>query len=154
MGVEYYEKVGWGNFMKAFTIVLTLVSGVVGLACWYSVSLLLGVVMALPWLFIISIIYAIFGSLKITITPKELVVAYGPLNHKRFSLHEIETCEQVKVRKYWGLGVRYWADGSMMAYLTSFGSAVKINRIGKSSFVFSTNHPDKICSIISTKNNR
>jgi len=149
--VEYYEKVGLGNFVKALIIVLMLVFGVAGLVCWYSVSLLFGAVMALPGLFIISIVYAIFGGLKITITSEELVVAFRFFKSKRFFLCDIESCEQTmtNARKYFGVGIRYATDGSL-AYSTSFDSAVKI-KAGERVFVFSTNQPDKICSIISTK---
>lgn len=106
--IEYYEKVGWGIFMKTLLIVLTLVFGIIGLAGWYSVSLLSGFVMALPVLLIISIVYINFGSLKISITSKELVVVFGFFNHKRFFLCEIESCEQTTTnfKKDFGVGIR------------------------------------------------
>jgi hypothetical protein len=148
---EYYEKVGLGVFMKTTLIVLALVFGVIGLVGWYSVSLLFGVVMALSGLLTISIIYALFGSIKIIITSKELVVAFRFFS-QRFFLCDIESCEQTTTsfKKYSGIGIRYGVDGSL-AYSTSSGSAVRITKAGERPFVFSTNHPDTVCQIISKK---
>jgi hypothetical protein len=141
--VEYYEKVGVGNFVKTIIIALVLVFGVVGLVGWYSVSLLFGVVMISFSLLTISIIYVIFGFLEITITSRELVVSFRLFIRKRFFLCDIESCEQTRTnaRKYFGVGIRYGNDGSL-AYSTSFGSAVRITKAGKSPFVFSTNHSE------------
>jgi len=148
---EYYEKVGLGIFMKTTLIVLAFVFGVVGLVGWYSVSLLFGIVMTFSGLFTISIIYAIFGDLKIVITSEGLVVAFRFFS-QRFFLCDIELCEQTTTsfKKYAGIGIRYGADGSL-AYSTSLGSAVRITQAGERSFVFSTNHPDTVCQIISKK---
>jgi hypothetical protein len=151
--VEYYEKVGLGNFVKTIIIALALVFGVVGLVGWYSVSLLFGVVMVLLALFAISIIYGVFGSLKIAITSRELVVSFRLFIRKRFFLCDIESCEQTRTNagKYYGVGIRYGGTDGSLAYSTSFGSAVRITKAGESPFVFSTNHPETICQIISTK---
>ncbi|MCL2135784.1 MAG: hypothetical protein FWH37_09640 [Candidatus Bathyarchaeota archaeon] len=151
--VEYYEKVGLGNFVKTIIVVLALVFGVVGLVGWYSVSLIFAVVMSLPILFIVSFLYVIFGSLTITITSKELVVAFRFFNRKKFFLSDIESCEQATTngRTYHGVGMRYGVDGSLV-YSTSFGSAVRITKAGEKPFVFSTNNPETVCQILSTKN--
>jgi len=70
--------------------------------------------MALSGLLTISIIYAIFGSLKISITSKGLVVAFRFFS-QRFFLCDIESCEQTTTsfKKYAGMGIRYGADGSL-----------------------------------------
>jgi hypothetical protein len=150
--VEYYEKVGLGVFVKTLISVLVFVFCVIGIIGGYSVSWLFGVVMIFPILFVVFIVYAIFGSLKITITSKELVVAFRFFSSKRLLLSDIESCEPImsNARKYYGVGIRYGIDGSM-AYSTSLGSAVKIIKVGERPFVFSTNHPETICQIISTK---
>jgi len=150
--IEYYEKVNLGNFVKTLIIVLMLVFGVIGLAGWYSVSPLFGIVMAFSGVFIISVLYTIFGRLTISTTSKELIVAFRFFN-KRFFLCDINSCEQTmtNVRKYYGVGIRYGVDGSL-AYSTSFGSAVKITKTGEKPFVFSTKHPETVCQILSTKN--
>jgi len=148
---EYYERVGLGVFMKTSLIVLSLVFSVIGLVGWYSVSLLFGVVMVLSGLLTASTIYAIFGSLKIIITSKGIVVAFRFFS-QRFFLCDIESCEQTTTsfKKYAGIGIRYGVDGSL-AYSTSWSSAVRITKKGERSFVFSTNHPDTVCQIISKK---
>lgn len=159
--VEYCERVGPGKFVKSFILAsLMLTFSVFTLIVWLNFSLfsslswtsvLFMIVMALP-IVLISILYLFFGSLRITITSKELSVAFGPFNRKHFLLSDIDSCEQTvtNFRKYFGAGIRYGVDGSM-AYSTSFGRAVKINRSGEKAFVFSTNYPDKICHIISVK---
>jgi len=152
--IEYREKVMNHRFMRIFVIaflILTIV--VLALTVRYSFSVgspLFAVVMALPFLFA-AVLLASFRSIKITITSKKLIVNYG-FFHKSLFLHEIESCEQVKAdfKNYAGLGVRRGMDKST-AYLTSFGNAVKINKMGEKAFVFSTNQPDKVCHIISTK---
>lgn len=79
-------------------------------------------------------------------------MAYGFLNRKCFVLCEIESCEQTVTYfgKFLGVEIRYGIDDSVV-YSTSFGSAVKISSVGKKSFVFSTNHPDTVCQVISAK---
>jgi len=151
--VEYYEKVGVGNFVKSLIITLTLVFGAIGLVSWNNVSPLFAVVITFTWISTVSIMYAIFGNLMITITSNELVVAFRFFNQKRFVLSDIELCEQTRtnVKKYYGAGIRYGTDGSL-AYSTSFGSAVRITKVGERPFVFSTNNPETVCQIISTKN--
>gem|GEM_PF-3264743 len=56
------------------------------------------VIMVLPMVFI-SLLYVNFSQIKITITSKELNVAYGFLNRKCFVLCEIESCEQTVTLK-------------------------------------------------------
>ncbi|MDR2203426.1 MAG: hypothetical protein LBE76_03855 [Nitrososphaerota archaeon] len=139
--IEYSEKVMAGNFVKTFvSVILILATGALILAIRFSFSIgspLFAVVMALPLVFV-SLLYINFRCIKISITSKELIVTYGLLNRKYFTLHEIESCEQVKADfgKYMGVGIRHGTDKST-AYSTSFGNAVKINRTDEKPFVFS-----------------
>jgi hypothetical protein len=154
--VEYYEKVMVGKFMTTtigmFSILWICVSGF--LAVKYSFSIgtpLFAVIFILPIL-LIYLLLAIFCNIKITITTRELIIKYG-FFHEHISLCKIESCEQVKAefKKFLGLGIRIRVNTNTIAYLAFFGNAVRINRINKTALVFSTNHPDKICHIISTK---
>jgi hypothetical protein len=152
--VEYYEKVIAGKLIVAGIIIVSIIGAITVLTVRYSISIgtpLFAVVMALPFI-VAFLLLTSFLSMKISITSKELTVNYG-FFHKHLLLHEIESCEQVKTefREYSGLGVRIGGDKSH-AYLTFFGKAVRINIAGKNAFVFSTNQPEKICRIISTKN--
>jgi hypothetical protein len=77
-------------------------------------------------------------------------VSYGILNRKRIPISDIASCEHTKADfgKYFGVGIRYGTDGSL-AYSTSFSDAVRINQLRGRPFVFSSNNPEEICSIIS-----
>jgi hypothetical protein len=151
----YCEKVGTGKVLDIAIIAVSILAiGVLVLTIKDSLSTgspWVTVVAAVPLLFVVLML-ASFRSIKIAISSKELVVKYG-FFRKQFFLHEIESCEHVErsgLIKYGGLGVRFGFDNSV-AYLTSYGNAVKINSPMKKSFVFSTNQPDKVCQIISTK---
>jgi len=69
-------------------------------------------------------------------------------------LGDIVSCEPTKAsfRSYGGIGVRYGTDG-YWAYTTSLGNAVKIILRKGKPFVFSSNNPEKICSIINQMKN-
>jgi hypothetical protein len=156
----YREKVGAGKVMTIATIGFSILAiGIFAISILavttdyihYADSPWVTVTVAAPLLFA-ALMIASFRSIKIAITSKEIVVKYG-FFRKHFLLQEIESCEQIEksgLIKYGGLGMRFGFDNSV-AYLTSYGSAVKVNSPGKKSFVFSTNQPDKICQIISTK---
>jgi tetrahydromethanopterin S-methyltransferase subunit E len=151
--VEYREKVKAGKIVNIATVVFSiLVICIFALIIKYSfyIESSLLVITVIP-LLIGALILASFRNFKITISSKELVVKYG-FFCERFLLREIESCEQVKtgeIRKYVGLGVRVSINTTY--FLASFGDAVRINKTGERTFVFSSNHPDEICRIISTK---
>jgi len=121
------------------------------LAVRFSISVpdpLFAVVLALPLVFVLSM-FGNYRGVRIRITSQELVVSYGILNRKRIPISEIASCEHTKVDfgKHLGVGIRHGTDGSY-AYSTSFSNAVKINQLNGRPFVFSSNKPDEICSII------
>jgi hypothetical protein len=153
--VEYHETVMAGKFLQTFYIAFTILwICIFLLVVRYSLAIgapYFASVLVIPMVFI-SLLYCNFGQIVIVITSEELVVGYRFSNRTHFALCEIESCEQTKTNfgKYLGIGIRMGTDGSV-AYSTSFGNAVKINLSGKKSFVFSTNHPDTVCQVISSK---
>jgi len=90
-----------------------------------------------------------YRGIEIRLSNKKLLIDYGLLNHKSFSLEDIVSCEptDASFRRYGGVGVRYGFDGSW-AYTTSFGDAVKITPRKGRHFVFSSSNPRRICDII------
>jgi hypothetical protein len=93
-----------------------------------------------------------FRGIRIQLNSKGLTVDYGLFNRKHIEMDDIVSCNLVKAsfRRFGGVGVRYGLDGSW-AYTTSFGNAVEIVPKKGRTFVFSSNHPEKICQIINTK---
>jgi len=151
--ILYSEWVSVGKFVKAIVgsvSVLALI--VLTIAIWFSISIqnpLFAVIISFPLIFLL-LLYRNYRGVRIRITSKELIVSYGILNRKRIPISDIASCEHTKANfgKYLGVGIRYGTDGSW-AYSTSFSNAVKINQLRGSPFVFSSNNPDEICSIIS-----
>jgi hypothetical protein len=151
--VLYSERVSVGKFVKAVVGSISVLAIIVlALAIWFSVSIknpLFAVVISLPLIFT-TLMLLNYRGISIRITSNELIIDYGILNRKRVLLSEILSCEHTKAnfRKYLGVGIRYRTDSSW-AYLTSFSTAVKINQLRGRPFVFSSNNPDEICSVIS-----
>jgi hypothetical protein len=149
----YSEWVSVGKFVKAIVGSVSVVAlFVLVIAIWFSISTrnpLFAVMVASPLIFLL-ILYGNYRGVRIRITSRELVVSYGVLNRKRIPISNIVSCELSKASfgKYLGVGIRYGTDGSL-AYSTSFSNAVKINQLKAKPFVFSSNNPDEICSIIS-----
>jgi hypothetical protein len=154
--ILYSEWVSAGKFVKAFVGSVSVTAlFVLAMAVWFSISMrspLFAVIVAFPLIFLL-ILFGNYRGVRIRITSKELIVTYGIFNRKRILISEIASCEHTRASfgKYWGVGVRYGTDGSL-AYSTSFSNAVKINRLRERPFVFSSNKPDEICSIISRMN--
>lgn len=89
-----------------------------------------------------------FRKLNIKVNSENIEVRYGIIK-KKISLNEVISCEPTMVRgiAYGGVGIRVGVDGSL-AYITSFGDAVKIMRRNDRPFVFSTKNPEKLSKII------
>ena len=89
-----------------------------------------------------------FRKLNITVDSEKIEVSYGIIK-KKISLSEVVSCDSTKVRftVYGGVGIRFGLDKSL-AFTTSFGNAVKIARKNGRPFVFSTNNPRKLSTII------
>jgi hypothetical protein len=150
--ILYSEWVSVGKFVKAVVgSVSVLALFVLAIAIWFSISTrnpLFAVTVASPLIFLLTL-YGNYRGVRIRITSRELVVSYGILNRKRIPIPNVASCELTKASfgKYFGVGIRYGTDGSL-AYSTSFSNAVKINQLEGKPFVFSSNNPDEICSII------
>lgn len=151
--ILHREWVPAGKFVKTivgFCFLLTLFMLVTSV--WVSISIqnpYFAVINALP-LTIVLVFYGNYRGIHIRITSDELIIRYGLLNRKHIPISNIVSCEPTKANfgKYLGVGIRYGTDGSW-AYSTSFGNAVKIIQLKGTPFVFSSNNPDEICSIIS-----
>ncbi len=103
---------------------------------------------------IIFLIYWNYRGLKITLTKNQLDVEYGIFNHKKIPIKKITRCEITKAnfRKYWGVGIRFGLDGSLV-YNTDFGEAVKLTFQDGKPFVFSTKNSQEICNLINKLSN-
>jgi hypothetical protein len=155
--VAYHEWVPTGIFVKV--TILAVVSAIVVLLLTLAVFLyplntegLVGFGALLLTLGFILVVFINFRGIRIQLNSKGLTVDYGLFNHKHIKMDDIVSCNLVKAsfRRFGGVGVRYGLDGSW-AYTTSFGNAVEIVPKKGRTFVFSSNHPEKICQIINTK---
>jgi|GEM_PF-1312566 len=153
----YHEWVPTGAFVKA--TIWAVASSIVFLLLILPAFLhplntegLIGFGVSTLALLFILILLLNFRGIKIQLSSEELMVDYGLFNHKSIRMDDIVSCNLVKAsfRRFGGMGVRYGLDGSW-AYTTSFGNAVEIVPKKGRTFVFSSNNPEKICQIISTK---
>jgi len=109
---------------------------------------LTGILIALDVFFVL--VYANFSRLQIEIDPNMVEVRYG-LIRKRIPVTEIASAETARgnLGVYLGVGIRYGTDGSV-AFTTSLGDAVRVNRKTGRAFVFSTNRPIDVSDLINT----
>jgi hypothetical protein len=150
--VVYSEWVPAGTLMKVLVGSFSLL-----ILCVLSITIAVGVAIQHPFLIVLfasTLAFVLFvfwnyRGIRIQVTNKELLSKYGFFNRKRILIRDIVSCEPTKASfgRYGGIGVRYGTDGSW-AYTASFGDAVKIIRQKSRSFVFSSNNPEKLCSVI------
>ena len=155
--VLYVEWVPAGTLIKALVGVFSLLT-----LCVLLITIAVGVAIQHPFLIVlfasplafVLFVFWNYRGIQIQVTNKELLANYGFFNRKRILIGDIVSCELTKAsfRSYGGIGVRYGADGSW-AYTTSLGDAVKIILRKGKPFVFSSNNPEKICSIINQMKN-
>jgi len=150
--VVYVEWVPAGTLIKALvgffsllSLCILLITIAVGFAIQHPFLI---VVLASP-LAVVLLVFWNYRGIRIKVTAKKLLIYYGFFNRKHIPIVDIVSCEPTKASfgRYGGIGVRYGTDGSW-AYTTSLGDAVKIILQKGKPFVFSSNHPEKICSII------
>ena len=151
--ILYSEWVSAGKFVKTivgFVSLLAVIALVISV--WVSISInnpSFAVIIAFPLTFLL-VLYGNYRGIKTRITSKQIVIRYGLFNRKRIQMSDIVSCEPTKANfgKYLGVGIRYGTDSSWV-YSTSFGNAVKIIQLKGRPFVFSSNNPNEICSVIS-----
>lgn len=104
-------------------------------------------------LVMLPIAWALFAVLRISVTPKEVIVQYGVFGPK-IPLEAIESCASVAYdwKKYGGWGIRVGIDGSV-AYnmLGDRGRAVRITwKSGRftRTVLLSSNDPDRLAAAI------
>ena len=151
--VTYSEWVPAGRFVKALVGFISFL-----LLCVLLIVIAVGVAIQIPFLIVVLVSPLAFvwfvswnyRGIQIQVTNKELLISYGFLNHKHIPISNIASCKHTKtpLSKYGGAGVRYCFTDRSWAYTTSFGDAVKIIRRKGKLFVFSSNNPEKLCSII------
>ena len=150
--VVYVEWVPAGTLIKTLvgffsllSLCILLITIAVGVAFQHPFLI---VVLASPLAFVLFLFWN-YRGLQIQVTNKELLANYGFFNRKRILIGDIMSCEPTKASfgRYGGIGVRYGIDGSW-AYTTSLGDAVKIILRKGKPFVFSSNNPEEVCSII------
>ncbi len=155
--VVYREWVPLGTSMKALVGFFSLL-----VLCILLITIAVGVAIQNPFLIVVlaSVLAFVlflfwnYRGIRIKVTRKKLLIYYGFFNCKHIPIADIASCEPAKASfgRYGGIGVRYGTDGSW-AYTTSFGNAVKITLQKGRPFVFSSNKPEKICSIINQMKN-
>jgi len=155
--VVYREWVPLGTSMKALVGFFSLL-----VLCILLITIAVGFALRHPFLIVVlaSVLAFVlflfwnYRGIRINVTRKKLLIYYGFFNRKHIPIADIVSCEPVKASfgRYGGVGVRYGTDGSW-AYTTSFGDAVKITLQKGRPFVFSSNNPEKICSIINQMKN-
>ncbi len=152
-------EVIYSEWVPAGTLVKTLVGFVSLLVlCVLLIVIAVGVAIQNPFLIVVLVsplafvwfVFWNYRGIQIQVTNKEFLISYGFFNHKHISISDIVSCEHTKtpLSKYGGAGVRYRFTDRSWAYTTAFGNAVKIIQRKGKSFVFSSNNPEKLCSII------
>ena len=155
--VLYVEWVPAGTLIKALvgffsllSLCMLLATIVVGVAVQHPFLI---VVLAPPLAFVLFVFWN-YRGIRIKVTSENLLIYYGLFNRRRILIGDIVSCEPTKASfgRYGGIGVRYGTDGSW-AYTTSLDNAVKITLRKGKPFVFSSNNPGKILSIINQMKN-
>jgi len=154
--ILYVEWVPVGKFIKVLVLLTCLLIFSIGIiisAFKPKELAFLGITLGAVSLFIF-LIYWNYRGLKITLTKNQLDVEYGIFNHKKIPIKKITRCEITKAnfRKYWGVGIRFGLDGSLV-YNTDFGEAVKLTFQDGKPFVFSTKNSQEICNLINKLSN-
>ncbi len=152
----YKEWIPVGKFIKVLVLsvcLLNISSGIIITAFKPQELAFLSIIFGVVSL-IIFLIYWNYRGLKIILTKNQLDVEYGIFNHKKIPINKITRCEITKAnfRKYWGVGIRFGLDGSLV-YNTDFGEAVKLTFQHGRPFVFSTRNPQEICNLINKLSN-
>jgi hypothetical protein len=150
--IVYVEWVPAGTLIKALVGFFSLLN-----LCILLITIAVGFAIRHPFLIValaspLALVLFLFWNyrgIRIKVTAEKLLIYYGFFNRKHIPIVDIVSCEQTKASfgRYGGIGVRYGTDGSW-AYTTSLGDAVKIILRKGKPFVFSSNNPEKICSII------
>ncbi|MCW4038979.1 MAG: PH domain-containing protein, partial [Candidatus Bathyarchaeota archaeon] len=135
-----------GRLMKAlvgFVLCMCLLTVAVGIQHPFFI------VIGAPVTAFILFLFLNYRGIQVKVTDEKLLINYGFFNRKCIPIGDIVSCEPIKasLRRYGGVGIRHGTDGSR-AYTTSLGDAVKITLQKRRPFVFSSNNPEKICSII------
>ncbi|MBE0525239.1 MAG: hypothetical protein IBX40_13055 [Methanosarcinales archaeon] len=153
------QNIVYSEWVPAGTLVKTLVAFVSSLIlCVLLIVIAVGVAIQIPFLIVVLVsplafvlfLFWNYRGIQIQVINKELLISYGFFNHKHIPISNIASCKHTKTPlwKYGGAGVRYCFTDRSWAYTTSFGNAVKIIQRKGKSFVFSSNNPEKLCSII------
>jgi hypothetical protein len=97
------------------------------------------------------IVFVNFRRLDVSIYSTKIVVSFGWIR-KTISLNDVLSCEPVKASLgvYTGNGIRFGGDGSL-AFITSFGDAVKLRLRSGRPFVFTTNRTSEVIDLLRTK---
>jgi len=151
--IIYSEWVPAGRFVKALVGFISFL-----LLCVLLIVFAVGVAIQNPFLIVVLVspfafvlfLFWNYRGIQIQVTHKELLISYGFFNHKHIPTSNIASCKHTKtsLRKYGGIGVRYRFTDRSWAYTTSFGDAVKITRRKGRAFLFSSNNPEELCSIV------
>jgi hypothetical protein len=151
--IIYSEWLPTGMFVKALVGFVSLL-----VLCVLLITIGVGVAIQNPFLIVVfasvlAFVLPLFWNyrgIRIQVTNKKLLINYGFFNHKHIPISNIISCKHTKapLGKYGGVGVRCCFTVHSWAYVTSFGDAVKVTRRKGRPPVFSSNNPEKLCSIV------
>ncbi len=132
----------WIVIPLGFAIAALLAFGLYTFTRWRSLH---------PQLLILAFVFVLlllgllnFAVLEVRVTEEAFTARYGILR-VRIPSEQIIGAEvtTAPLWKYWGIGIRWGLDGSI-AYTTSFGAAIRIERRMGRPFVASTHRPQEL----------
>lgn len=98
---------------------------------------------AIAVLIVLAVVLVLFHSLTVVINEEELVVQFGRgAIRKRFKLNEIESVQSVRVRWYWGWGIRATPQG--MVFRVSGFDAVHVKLSTGREYLIGTDAPQDL----------
>jgi Zn-dependent protease with chaperone function len=131
-----YSRLIWPLALVA--VAITLVAALLAGAPVLIVAAAAPIALLIGW---------IFGSLTTTVTTETLSWWFGPgFWKKSVLLSEIEACEPVRNRWWWGWGIRYYGKGWL--YNVSGLDAVEIRLAGGKYIRIGTNQPDRLAAAV------
>lgn len=151
--VDYTEWVPMGKLIKGIVAMFVCLELFISFTILYfeglSAESFVGVAIAWGILAFVGFLFWNYRGLCIQVSGGRLTVVYGMFNKKSFSVDDLTYCKRTKANlgRYFGVGIRYGADGSI-AYTTSFGDAVEVAPKDGKIFVFSSTRPDQVCEAI------
>jgi hypothetical protein len=143
-----YQHAQRGLLIRVVLLVIGVVEGVV-LTVWIladgasSDSL----IVALALIALLIGVYAVFGSLTVTVDHQQLGVAFGAgLIHRHIPLDKVEKCRPVRNSWWYGWGIRLTPRGWL--WNVSGLDAVELTYRSGRHFRVGTDEPERLCEAV------